>query len=144
MDVPALLLTDTARLPSRAHADDAAFDLHADESLDLAPGARATVSTGVALALPPGSCALVLPRSGLAARHGVTVLNAPGLIDSGYRGELKVVLLNTDPSERFAIARGERIAQLLVLAIAQAALALADGALTETARGSGGFGSTGR
>jgi dUTP pyrophosphatase len=145
MEVPAILLTDTAILPSRAHADDAAFDLHADEALSIAPCARATVATGVALALPPGSCGLVLPRSGLAARHGITVLNAPGLIDPGYRGEIKVVLLNTDRSEPFAIERGERIAQLLVLeGTAAAALALADGALAETARGAGGFGSTGR
>ncbi len=144
MDVPARLLTDTARLPSRAHEDDAAFDLHADESLSLAPGARATVATGVALALPPGSCGLVLPRSGLAARHGITVLNAPGLIDPGYRGEIKVVLLNTDRGTPFAIERGDRVAQLLVLAAGHAALVLAERALGETVRGGGGFGSTGR
>src|SRR5262245_7889204 len=103
MDVPARLLTDTARLPVRAHDDDAAFDLYADEATTIAPGDRATVATGVALALPPGSCGLVLPRSGLAARHGVTVLNAPGLIDPGYRGEVKVVLFNSDPAESFAV-----------------------------------------
>ncbi len=144
MDVPARLLTDTARLPSRAHDDDAALDLHADESLSVAPGARATVATGVALALPNGSCGLVLPRSGLAARHGITVLNAPGLIDPGYRGELKVVLMNTDRHAPFAIERGDRIAQLLVLAAGRAVLVLAAAALGETARGDGGFGSTGR
>jgi len=144
MDVPARLLTDTARMPSRAHADDAAFDLHADERLRLGPGARATVATGVALALPQGSCGLVLPRSGLAARHGVTVLNAPGLIDPGYRGEVKVVLLNTDPSEPFEIQRGDRVAQLLVLSPGEVALTLAERDLEETLRGGAGFGSTGR
>ncbi len=144
MHVPARLLTDTARLPSRAHEDDAAFDLHADEELVLAPGGRATVGTGVALALPEGSCGLVLPRSGLAARHGVTVLNAPGLIDPGYRGEVKVVLLNTDPAEPFTVSAGDRIAQLLVLEPGAVALALAERELDGTGRGTGGFGSTGR
>lgn len=144
MDVAASLLSETARLPARAHDDDAAFDLHADEALELAPGERAAVATGVALELPEGSCGLVLPRSGLAARHGVTVLNAPGLIDSGYRGEVKVVLLNTDAHETFAIEPGDRIAQLLVLAPGEVVLALAAGELGETVRGSAGFGSTGR
>jgi len=144
MDVPARLLTDTAQLPSRAHEDDAAFDLHADEAAELAPGARATIATGVALALPEGTCGLVLPRSGLAARHGITVLNAPGLIDAGYRGEVKVVLLNTDAAETFVIAPGERVAQLLVLALEPAVLVLAAGELGVTGRGAGGFGSTGR
>ena len=144
MDVPARLLSDSARLPSRAHDDDAGFDLHADESVLLAPGARATVGTGVALALPEGSCGLVLPRSGLAARHGVTVLNAPGLIDPGYRGEVKVVLLNTDPAEPFEVTSGERIAQLLILSPGHAALALTEQELGASSRGAGGFGSTGR
>jgi dUTP pyrophosphatase len=142
MELPVRLLTDTAMLPTRAHEGDAAFDLYADEALTLAPGERAVVASGVALALAPGTCGLVLPRSGLAARHGVTVLNAPGLIDSGYRGEIKAILLNTDPQEPFAIARGERIAQLLVLEPADVALVL--GELDETSRGSGGLGSTGR
>jgi dUTP pyrophosphatase len=144
MDVPARLLTETARLPSRAHQDDAAFDLYADEELRLDPGARAPVRTGVALALPQDSCGLVLPRSGLAARHGITVLNAPGLIDPGYRGEIMVILLNTDTRTPFEIARGDRIAQLLVLGATQASLLLAEGTLESTARGSGGLGSTGR
>jgi dUTP pyrophosphatase len=144
MEVPVRLLTDTARLPSRAHEDDAAFDLHADDSLELPPGGRATVATGIALALPPGSCGLVLPRSGLAARHGVTVLNAPGLIDAGYRGEVMAILLNTDPVEPFPIARGDRIAQLLVLGLSGCALVLATGELEASIRGSGGLGSTGR
>jgi dUTP pyrophosphatase len=143
MEVPASLLTETARLPTRAHEDDAAFDLHADETLSLGPGARATVATGVALALPEGSCGLVLPRSGLAARHGVTVLNAPGLIDPGYRGEVKVVLLNTDPAEPFEIELGDRVAQLLVLSPGDVVL-VAGSELEQTVRGAGGFGSTGR
>jgi dUTP pyrophosphatase len=143
MEVPASLLSETARLPTRAHEDDAAFDLHADETLTLAPGARATVATGVALALPEGSCGLVLPRSGLAARHGVTVLNAPGLIDPGYRGEVRVVLLNTDPAEPFEIELGDRVAQLLVLSPGEVALVAAS-ELEQTVRGAGGFGSTGR
>jgi dUTP pyrophosphatase len=143
MEVPASLLTETARLPTRAHEDDAAFDLHADEALSLGPGARATVATGVALALPEGSCGLVLPRSGLAARHGVTVLNAPGLIDPGYRGEIKVVLLNTDAAEPFEIELGDRVAQLLVLSPGEVVL-VAGSELEQTVRGAGGFGSTGR
>lgn len=144
MDIPARLLSKTARMPSRAHEDDAAFDLHADEGLVLEPGRRATVGTGVALALPPGSAGLVLPRSGLAARHGISVLNGPGLIDPGYRGEIKVILLNTDPDEPFAIAQGERIAQLLILEAPAHRLVEAQGELDATARGAGGFGSTGR
>jgi dUTP pyrophosphatase len=144
MEIPGRLLTDTATLPSRAHEDDAAFDLYADETLQLAPGARAAVPTGIALALPPGSCGLVLPRSGLALRHGITVLNAPGLIDPGYRGEVMAILLNPDPHEAFQIARGDRIAQLLVIKTGAARLLLTEGELETTARGAGGLGSTGR
>lgn len=143
MDVPVRLLTETARMPVRAHEGDAAFDLCADEEVVLQPGCRAVVATGIALALPVGTGGLVLPRSGLAARHGITVVNAPGLIDSGYRGEVKVVLLNTDREETFAVGKGDRIAQLLVFALAGAAL-VAVSTLDETARGAGGFGSTGR
>ena len=117
MQVPVRLLSETARLPSRAHEDDAAFDLYADETLALAPGRRAAVATGIALALAPGTCGLVLPRSGLAARHGITIVNTPGLVDSGYRGELQVVLLNTDPSEAFVVEPGMRIAQLVVVPV---------------------------
>ena len=144
MDVPVRLLTDTARLPARAHDDDAAFDLHADEDLELAPGARAAVRTGLALELPPGVCGLVLPRSGLAARHGITVLNAPGLIDPGYRGEVMVILLNTDPAAAFPISRGERIAQLLLAEPSQLRLLAAERELQPTGRGERGLGSTGR
>lgn len=144
MEIPARLLSDTATLPSRAHEDDAAFDLCADADLKLAPGARAAVPTGIALALPPGSAGLLLPRSGLAIRHGITVLNAPGLIDPGYRGEVMAILLNTDPHEAFEIARGDRIAQLLIIEMGQASLLVSLGELGETARGAGGLGSTGR
>jgi len=104
---------------------------------------RHCIATIVALALPEGSCGLVLPRSGLAARHGVTVLNAPGLIDPGYRGEVKVVLLNTDPAEPFEIELGDRVAQLLVLSPGEVVL-VAGSELEQTVRGAGGFGSTGR
>ena len=108
----------------------------------LAPGARASIATGLAVEIPDGCAGLVLPRSGLAARHGVTVVNAPGLIDSGYRGELRVLLMNTDREDTFALAAGDRIAQLVVVRIELAVPEEAP-ALTETARGSGGFGSTG-
>jgi dUTP pyrophosphatase len=144
MELPVRLLTETAQLPTRAHHDDAAFDLRADESTVIAPGQRATVSTGVSLALAPGSAGLVLPRSGLAAKHGITVLNAPGLIDPGYRGEVMVILLNTDTSNPFEIAHGERIAQLLIVETASAGLAVTEGDLDVTTRGVGGLGSTGR
>jgi dUTP pyrophosphatase len=144
MEVPVRLLSATARLPSRAHPDDAAFDLHADETMQLAPGARAAVPTGIALALPDGTCGLVLPRSGLAARHGVTVLNAPGLIDPGYRGEVIVILLNTDAEKPFSIERGDRVAQLLIARGEDAVLVAAEAELEATTRGAGGLGSTGR
>jgi dUTP pyrophosphatase len=144
VEVPVRLLSDTARMPSRAHDDDAAFDLYADDALMLGPGERAAVGTGIALALPPGTSGLVLPRSGLAARHGITVLNAPGLIDPGYRGEVMVILLNTDAGESFAIARGDRIAQLLIARGEDATLVAAEADLEATARGAGGLGSTGR
>jgi dUTP pyrophosphatase len=145
MELPVRLLTATAQLPSRAHDDDdAAFDLRADESIVIAPGRRATVRTGVSLALAPGTAGLVLPRSGLAARHGITVLNAPGLIDPGYRGEVMVILLNTDTSTPFEIVHGERIAQLLILDTAATNLAVTEADLDTTTRGVSGLGSTGR
>jgi dUTP pyrophosphatase len=144
MDVPARLLTPTARMPSRAHEDDAAYDLHADQDLLLEPGRRATVRTGVAVALPPGSAGLVVPRSGIAARHGVSVVNGPGLIDPGYRGEIAVILLNTDLDEPFEISVGDRVAQLLIVETAGHRLVEVTEELGETTRGAGGFGSTGR
>jgi dUTP pyrophosphatase len=131
-----------ARLPTRAHDDDAGLDLCALEAATLMPGARATVGTGIAIELAPGHAGLVLPRSGLAARHGVAIVNAPGLIDAGYRGELKVLLLNTDRAQPFEIAPGDRIAQLVIVAVATPLVVEAD-ALAATLRGEGGFGSSG-
>src|SRR3954464_4554415 len=108
-------LTPAARAPGRAHDGDAGYDLHAAEPTSLAPGERASVGTGIAVAIPDGYAGLVLPRSGLATRHGIALVNAPGLIDSGYRGEVRVLLLNTDRSESFEVAEGDRIAQLLLV-----------------------------
>jgi dUTP pyrophosphatase len=144
MEFPVSLLSETAQMPVRAHEDDAAFDLHADEAAVLAPGQRATVRTGVALALAPGTAGLVLGRSGLAAKHGITVLNAPGLIDPGYRGEVMVILLNTDTSTPFEIEPGDRIAQLLILETTASTLHLTAVDLDATTRGMNGLGSTGR
>jgi dUTP pyrophosphatase len=128
-------------MPAYAHADDAGLDLVAAEAVTLAPGARALVPTGIALAIPPGYAGFVLPRSGLALRRGVTVLNAPGLIDAGYRGEVKVLLVNHDAAPvRFE--RGERIAQLVVQRVEPAELREVDD-LPTSERGPGGFGSTG-
>ncbi len=129
-------------LPSYARDDDAGLDLHAAQDVTLGPGERALVPTGLAVAIPPGYAGFVLPRSGLALRHGVTVLNAPGLIDAGYRGELKVLLVNHDARATVTLARGERVAQLVVQRVERAALVEAD-ELPPSARGAGGFGSTG-
>jgi dUTP pyrophosphatase len=136
-------LSDGARLPTRAHDGDAGLDLHAIEPATLGPGERAIVGTGIAVEIPPGHAGLVLPRSGLAARHGIALVNAPGLIDAGYRGEIRVLLLNTDRTEPFEIAPGDRIAQLLVTPFAEVEPIEAR-ALAETGRGEGGFGSSGR
>jgi dUTP pyrophosphatase len=135
-------LTATAVAPARAHDDDAGLDLHAAEGASLGPGERASIGTGVALAIPDGSAGLVLPRSGLAARHGIALVNAPGLIDAGYRGEVRVLLLNTDQDATFEVSPGDRIAQL-VLIRHEAAEPEEVPSLEETARGAGGFGSTG-
>jgi dUTP pyrophosphatase len=143
LDVPVKLLSAAASLPDRAYDQDAAFDLRAAEDALLEPQCRAVVGTGIALGLPPGLAALTLPRSGLAARHGITVVNAPGLIDPGYRGEVKVILLNTDRDEPFVVHAGDRIAQLLFLPLTDVAL-LETADLDETHRGSRGFGSSGR
>jgi dUTP pyrophosphatase len=136
-------LADDAREPTRAHDGDAGYDLFAVEAATLAPGERASVGTGIALAIPDGWAGLVLPRSGLAARHGITIPNAPGLIDSGYRGEVRVLLLNADPRETFEVAAGDRIAQLLLVRH-EAPEVVAVESLDETVRGAGGFGSSGR
>jgi dUTP pyrophosphatase len=129
-------------LPSYARPDDAGADLVCAEDIDLAPGQRAVVGTGIAIALPAGYAAFVHPRSGLAARHGVTLVNAPGTVDAGYRGEIKVVLLNTDPVTPVSFRRGDRIAQLVVQRVERAAFREV-AALPDSARGDNGFGSTG-
>lgn len=135
-------LRPDAVLPSRAHEGDAGLDLATCERLELQPGERAVVPTGLAVALPVGYAGFVQPRSGLAARHGVTIVNAPGLIDSGYRGELRVVLLNTDSEHTFVAEPGDRIAQLVVLPVPAVELVEVEG-LPASVRGTGGFGSTG-
>lgn len=129
-------------LPSYAHPGDAGADLHAAVELTLAPGERSLVRTGIAMALPAGYVALVHPRSGLAARHGISIVNAPGTIDAGYRGEVKVLLVNTDRQEPFTVRRGDRIAQLVIQRFETASFVESDD-LPESVRGSGGYGSTG-
>jgi dUTP pyrophosphatase len=136
-------LADAAVAPVRAHAGDAGYDLHAAEAATIAPGDRASVGTGIAVAIPDGHAGLVLPRSGLAARHGIALVNAPGLIDAGYRGEVRVLLLNTDRDASFEVEAGDRIAQLVVVRHETPELAELP-SLDETARGAAGFGSTGR
>jgi dUTP pyrophosphatase len=136
-------LDPRATLPSRAHPEDAGLDLHALEKATLAPGERASIPTGIAVEIEPGHAGLVLPRSGLAARHGISVVNAPGLIDSGYRGEVRVLLLNTDGTETFELHPGDRIAQLVLIAVAVAEPVEVT-QLSQTPRGAGGFGSSGR
>ena len=143
MELPCTRLDDAARLPTRAHAGDAGLDLHASESATLGPGERASIGTGIAVEIPQGHAGLVLPRSGLAARHGIALVNAPGLIDAGYRGEVRVLLLNTDRAEPFRIAPGDRIAQLVLVRFETGPAEEVE-SLEETARGAGGFGSTGR
>jgi dUTP pyrophosphatase len=138
-----LRLDPAARLPARAHDGDAGYDLHALEPARLEPGERTSVRTGIALEIPPGHAGLVLPRSGAAARHGIALVNAPGLIDAGYRGEVRVLLLNTDRSEPFEVAPGDRVAQLVVVRVETPDVEEAT-ALTATDRGEGGFGSSGR
>ncbi len=131
-------------MPGYARAGDAGIDLIAREGVLLVPtGGRGVVPTGIALAIPDGYAGWVLPRSGLAARHGVTLMNAPGLIDSGYRDEVRVILLNTDPLESYEVHRGDRIAQLVILAFDHVQFSVVT-ALPESERGTGGFGHTGR
>jgi dUTP pyrophosphatase len=136
-------LKDGATLPSRAHEGDAGLDLYACEAAHIGPGERWSVGTGIAVEIPSGHAGLVLPRSGLAREHGITVVNSPGLIDAGYRGEVSVLLLNTDPAETFRVEAGDRIAQLVVTPVAFSEPVEAE-ALAESARGEGGFGSSGR
>ena len=130
-------------MPERAYAGDAGLDLVACEAAEIGPGERAVVGTGLAVAIPEGHAGFVQPRSGLAAEHGITVLNTPGLIDSGYRGELRVILLNTDGSEAFTVEPGMRIAQLVVVPLASLETAEVE-ELPETERGVRGFGSSSR
>jgi dUTP pyrophosphatase len=136
-------LDPRATIPTRAHAGDAGLDLHALHDATLQPGQRASIATGIAVEIEPGRAGLVLPRSGLAARHGISVVNAPGLIDAGYRGELRVLLLNTDRYETFELAAGDRIAQLVIVAVwTEAPVETRE--LSDSRRGDGGFGSSGR
>jgi dUTP pyrophosphatase len=146
LEVPLVLLDPDLPVPSYAHPGDAGADLYARHEAELAPGGgRALVATGVALALPPGYAGFVLPRSGLALRSGVTCLNTPGLIDAGYRDELRVLLVNTDPSSPYQVQRGDRIAQLVIQAVEEAKFVeVAEGELPDSTRGLGGFGHTGR
>jgi dUTP pyrophosphatase len=136
-------LRDDAVLPTRAHEGDAGYDLYAVEAATLRPGERGVVPTGIAIALPAGHAGLVLPRSGNAFKHGIALVNAPGLIDEGYRGELKVLLLNTDREHAFEIAPGDRIAQLVLVEVSTPPVVEVD-VLDETQRAAGGFGSSGR
>jgi dUTP pyrophosphatase len=143
LEVPVLRLDDEMALPATARPGDAGFDLRSRVDLVLAPaGGRALVPTGIALELPEGTAGLVLPRSGLALRNGVSCLNAPGLIDAGYRGEIGVILVNTDPEEAFSVSRGDRVAQLVVVELPAVSF-VATSALAESERGDGGFGHTG-
>src|SRR6478609_9402947 len=143
MQLPVVKLKDEAQVPSRAHDGDAGLDLYSCEAAHIGPGERWSVGTGVGVEIPEGHAGLVLPRSGLAREHGIALVNAPGLIDAGYRGELRVLLLNTDPAETFRVEPGDRIAQLVLTPIALAEPVEA-AALTESSRGTGGFGSSGR
>jgi dUTP pyrophosphatase len=141
VELPVVRLRDGARLPETAYSGDAGLDLAACERIELAPGERAVVPTGLAVAIPDGFAGFVQPRSGLAAKHGVSVVNSPGLIDSGYRGEVRVVLLNNDPGETFVAEAGERIAQLVVLRVPRVTVAEVD-ELPGSERGARGFGSS--
>lgn len=143
MELPVAKLKDEALLPTRAHEGDAGLDLYACESAHIGPGERWGVGTGIAAQIPAGHAGLVLPRSGLARDHGIGLANAPGLIDAGYRGEIRVMLLNNDPAEIFRVEVGDRIAQLVIAPIALAE-PVEVAALAESARGDGGFGSSGR
>jgi dUTP diphosphatase len=141
IEIPIRRLHDAAVIPGRAYAGDAGLDLAACETAELGPGERAVVGTGLAVAIPDGYAGFVQPRSGLAARHGITIVNAPGLIDSGYRGEIQVVLLNTDREAAFTIEPGMRIAQLVVVAVPPVDVVESDD-LSASERGPRGFGSS--
>lgn len=140
--IPFQKLENYSEFPKYAYDGDAGFDLHSAESSEIAPGARKVVKCGFCMAIPEGFAGLVIPRSGLAAKHGISVVNAPGLIDSGYRGEICVVLLNTDPKETFFINKGDRIAQMMIIPFANAEL-IENEKLEQTERQNKGFGSSG-
>jgi dUTP pyrophosphatase len=142
VEVLLVLLDDDLPAPAYTHPGDAGADLVTAVDVELPPGARATVGTGVRIAVPDGYAAFVLLRSGLAARHGLTIVNAPGTVDAGYRGEIQVTLLNTDPHEAIVLRRGDRIAQLVVLSVERARFVRAE-RLPGSHRGEGGFGSSG-
>jgi dUTP pyrophosphatase len=141
IELPILRLREDARLPEQAYAGDAGLDLATCERVEIGPGERAVVPTGLAVAIPEGYAGFVQPRSGLAARQGISVVNSPGLIDSGYRGEIRVVLLNTDTTHTFVAEPGDRVAQLVVLPIPGLEVVEVD-ELPETERGVRGFGSS--
>ena len=143
MELRIAKLKDEAVVPSRAHPGDAGLDLYACEAAHLGPGERWSVGTGVAVEIPEGHAGMVLPRSGIARDHGIALVNSPGLIDAGYRGEVRVLLLNTDPAETFRVAPGERIAQLVVVPVGLPEPVEVE-ALSDSSRGDGGFGSSGR
>ena len=140
-DLPFKRLHEDATLPVRAYAGDAGLDLAAAERVEIAPGARALVGTGLAVAIPEGHAGFVHPRSGLAAKHGISIINAPGLVDSGYRGELKIILLNTDREHTFVVEPGMRIAQLVVVPVATPQ-SVEVTELPDSERGEKGFGSS--
>jgi dUTP pyrophosphatase len=141
VELPIRRLRDDAVVPERAYAGDAGLDLAACERVELAPGGRATVGTGLAVAIPEGYAGFIQPRSGLAAKNGITIVNTPGLVDSGYRGELKVILLNTDSNDTFVVEPGMRIAQLVVMLVPGVAPVEVE-ELPESERGVRGFGSS--
>jgi dUTP pyrophosphatase len=141
IELPIRRLRDDAVVPTRAYADDAGLDLASCERVELGPGERATVATGLAVAIPDGYAGFVQPRSGLASRHGITIVNTPGLVDSGYRGELKVILLNTDATDVFVVEPGMRIAQLVVMQVPGIDPVEVD-ELPQSERGVRGFGSS--
>jgi dUTP pyrophosphatase len=136
------VLISTGHVPVYAHPGDAGADLRAAEAVDLAPGQRATVGTGVSIALPDGYAAFVVPRSGLAMKHGITIVNSPGTVDAGYRGEIRVTLLNTDTTETYSVVIGDRIAQIIVQPVVRARFVEVE-KLPGSQRGEAGFGSTG-
>jgi len=142
IEIPFKLLDESLSPPRYQHTGDAGFDLSSRIDLVVEPGERAMIPTGIAVAIPPGYAGLVLPRSGLAARHGIALVNSPGLIDSGYRGEIAVILINTDKREPFHIRPGDRIAQMIIQKIEEVSL-FEVAELDSTSRGAGGFGSTG-